>query len=287
MNLRFAQTRFILVENGAGPMVPRRVWGLFLALALLLLATALTLQVNAAPPADPPPPAWTIVASPNVSGRDNRLLGVAAISANDVWAVGNSAVTTTPAAAWTLTTHWDGTSWSQVSSPSPGQWHTLNGVSARASNDVWAVGSFFSSGSGSSTQSLILHWDGSAWSQVPSPNYSGSSTTYLYAVAARASNDAWAVGSTTLATTGGAMVIAHWNGTSWDLVATPPSGSNQNMLTGVAALSANDAWAVGHYYLNSRFHTLLEHWDGSTWSIVPGPNLGAGVDGYVQSVTML
>ncbi|HEX4654024.1 MAG TPA: hypothetical protein VH227_07225 [Candidatus Udaeobacter sp.] len=39
---------------------------------------------------------------------------------------------------------------------------------------------------------LVLHWDGTNWSTVPSPNpatYSG-----LYAVAARAPADVWAVG---------------------------------------------------------------------------------------------
>src|SRR5205085_7419484 len=31
---------------------------------------------------------WKVVPSPNVGDRNNRLLGVAAISTNDVWAVG-------------------------------------------------------------------------------------------------------------------------------------------------------------------------------------------------------
>src|SRR5437762_3426527 len=33
-------------------------------------------------------PLWQIVASPNTPGNDNRLSGMAAISPNDVWAVG-------------------------------------------------------------------------------------------------------------------------------------------------------------------------------------------------------
>src|SRR5205085_2227993 len=37
------------------------------------------------------------------------------------------------------------------------------------------------------------------------------------------------------------------------------------------AISSNDAWAVGEYYLGSE-QTLMEHWDGVQWSIVSSPN---------------
>jgi hypothetical protein len=42
----------------------------------------------------------------------------------------------------------------------------LNAVAATSATDAWAVGNY-SSGSASGT--LILHWNGSAWTQVPSP----------------------------------------------------------------------------------------------------------------------
>jgi hypothetical protein len=45
-------------------------------------------------------------------------------------------------------------------------------------------------------------------------------------------------------TDGARTVILHWNGTSWQPVASPsPTGSND--LFGVAATSAGNAWAVG------------------------------------------
>jgi hypothetical protein len=49
---------------------------------------------------------------------------------------------------------------------------------------------FYSNGTGDI--SLILHWDGTAWAQVASPN-PGSDDTLL-AVAASAASNAWAVG---------------------------------------------------------------------------------------------
>src|SRR2546423_7957784 len=59
---------------------------------------------------------WSVVASP-AAGMGNVLLGVTAVSANDVWAVGIFALTGS-GIVQTLIEHWDGTSWSVVSSPS-------------------------------------------------------------------------------------------------------------------------------------------------------------------------
>jgi len=48
-----------------------------------------------------------------------------------------------------------------------------------------------------------------------------------------------------------------------------------NLLLGVSALSATDAWAVGGSGdPNDPTQTLYEHWDGETWSAVDGPNPG-------------
>src|SRR5207247_10434954 len=60
---------------------------------------------------------WAVVPSPDPAGaQDNELSGATAVSANDVWAVGE-----TGNGAQTLTEHWNGTSWAAVSSPSPGR----------------------------------------------------------------------------------------------------------------------------------------------------------------------
>ena len=51
--------------------------------------------------------------------------------------------------------------------------------------DTWAVGS-------TGTGTLILHWDGSHWTRVPSPAPGGSAE--LFAVAASSASNIWAVG---------------------------------------------------------------------------------------------
>jgi hypothetical protein len=79
----------------------------------------------------------TRVRHPN-PGSYNRLYDVVALSATDIWAVGEYA---NGGVSQTLIEHWDGRTWSQVSSPTVrNQYTKLLGVAAVAPNDVWAVG---------------------------------------------------------------------------------------------------------------------------------------------------
>jgi hypothetical protein len=134
---------------------------------------------------------WSIVPSPSPGPWGNDLLGVAALSATDAWAVGdflNVAQSTGP----TLIEHWDGRHWHAVSSPNIGfKSNILAAVAAVSSKDIWAVGEAFDSGSG---PSLIEHWDGRAWSLVSSPNAPSSNYINLTGVSALSAQDIWAVG---------------------------------------------------------------------------------------------
>ena len=77
---------------------------------------------------------WQIVPSPNPSGAAdaaNELRGIAVAGANDIWAVGMYENQQTSIHQHrTLTEHWDGRSWSIVSSPSPGHSSELNAAAA-------------------------------------------------------------------------------------------------------------------------------------------------------------
>src|SRR5207253_1359432 len=64
-------------------------------------------------------------------------------------------------------------------------------------------------------------------------------------------------------------LVEHWNGSQWSVVPSP-NGAGNNALNGVAAVSANDVWAVG----SISNQTLIEHWDGTQWNIVPNPGNG-------------
>ena len=101
--------------------------------------------------------------SPNAAGGAGILRSVTAVSANDVWAVGDD----TQLFPNPLIEHYDGKDWSTISIPgSPtGQ---LFSVAADSPSDVWAVGLYDIAGGQSR---LIEHWDGTAWQVVASPTW--------------------------------------------------------------------------------------------------------------------
>jgi len=218
---------------------------------------------------------WIVVQSPNL-GTTNFLYGVAAISPSNVWAVGYSDNGSTQL---TLTEHWNGTNWSIVSSPSPGtqtrcgtgySGNVLEGVTAIASNNVWAVGHIC----GWQGRTLVEHWDGIHWTVVPSSNVAGADMSTLVSVAAVSANDVWAVGNFQV---GGQYqwntLVEHWNGTKWNIVNSPNgSGKDKNFLNAIAVVSPTNLWAVG-YSEDDSSNTidvpLIEHYNGGGWSIVP------------------
>jgi hypothetical protein len=69
-------------------------------------------------------------------------------------------------------------------------------------------------------------------------------------------------------------------GTGWSVVPSYSFGALDNVLAGVSAASATDAWAVGAYYPPSSnvLATLGEHFDGNRWTAYPLPNVGVQVN---------
>src|SRR5260221_8017482 len=54
----------------------------------------------------------------------------------------------------------------------------------------------------------------------------------------------------------------------------PPNPGTANNLTGVAVVSACDAWAVGYDTSNGADQTLILHWNGTRWTRVASPEPG-------------
>ena len=70
---------------------------------------------------------------------------------------------------------WNGSTWSVVTSPNAGTGSNyLYGVAAVSVSDIWAVGYYTTTGT--LQQTLTLHWDGAAWTQVPSPSPGSTAT---------------------------------------------------------------------------------------------------------------
>src|SRR5262245_1760035 len=65
-------------------------------------------------------------------------------------------------------------------------------------------------------------------------------------------------------------------GAGWRIVPTPNTGSPNNFLFSVAAISSNDVWAVGAYGdLGVSANQVIAHWDGTRWNQFPNPSLSA------------
>src|SRR6266700_978575 len=135
--------------------------------------------------------------------------------------------------------------WTGVPPPSPGtSANGFNGVAVLPPCDAWAVGSD-EDGTGLN-QTLIEHWNGSAWTVVASPDVTGEDN-FLNGVRAVSANDIWAVGESA-GSGADQTLILHWNGSKWAQVPSPsPNPGTDNFLSAVAASSASNAWAVGWF----------------------------------------
>src|SRR5262249_42244058 len=226
-------------------------------------------------------PSWIVVNSPNANEIQSELDAVTG-GGNDVWAVGSYDLFGLGEYR-TLTIHWDGSAWSLIPSPNPGMEPgraLLEGIPPNEAhdylfgatgqgNDVWAVGAY--NAAGQILRTLTLHWNGSAWSQAPSPN-AGTSENSLWG-ATGSGNDVWAVGYSGGGNNPSQTLTLHWNGAAWTIVPSPNFGTNSRLyaITG----GGNDVWAVGMSYdSNFNTQTFTLHWDGITWSVMPSPNVG-------------
>jgi hypothetical protein len=148
----------------------------------------------------------------------------------------------------------------------------LLAVAVTSSTNAWAVGTV------GYQRTLIMHWNGKVWKRQSSPNPDGD-TDELDDVAATSTTDAWAVGVHTIPDAGygdGSLrIIEHWNGRAWSVVPSPTFGNSDSALSGVTAISATDAWAVGNTYGAPIPQVLIEHWNGKVWKVQPTPVGGA------------
>jgi hypothetical protein len=204
--------------------------------------------------------AWARVSAPALGRSGGTLLAVRAVSAASAWAVGE--YVNAASMEVTLILHWNGKTWTKVPSPSPvNALSGLAGISVVSAGSAWATGASCLSACGEAGEvdrTLILHWNGKAWTTAARP-----ARGQLTAVSAATATSAWAAGSYCVSACGldgevDHTLIEHWNGKTWTTAASRAGGQ----LSAVSAASATSAWAVG--FSGSR--PLILHWNGRTWS---------------------
>lgn len=179
-------------------------------------------------------PLWQIH-DPEVGGK--AIWGTAD---NDIWIVGEN----------NDMLHWNGSTITTYETPREGVFGIgLATVWGSSPDDYWAGGSITNG---------IMHWDGSSWVIIPTPDMYPSSDYELFGILdiwGSSSSDVWAVGEL--------AKVLHWNGSSWEGYDFGPTDQDiyHESFFGVWGFSPSDVWAVGT-------NATILHWNGSAWSIV-------------------
>jgi len=163
----------------------------------------------------------------------NTIDGLDMVSSSDGWIAGT----------WGSLYRYDGTDWHPFTSPISSGGFSFYDLKMVSASDGWACGS-------GPFGPRMLHWNGSAWSEVPYPSPASCLTLSVVD-----SDDVWAVG---LNRSGGS--ISHFDGTEWLTVTSPVTQS----LFSIDMVSATDGWAVGAW-------GTIVHYDGTAWNAVASP----------------
>lgn len=259
---------------------------------------------------------WVFPQDPSsVLQEPGYLNAVVALSANNVWAAGESFdYDNNPEG--TLIYHWNGKAWTSVTSPSPDPTADFLSLAATSSHSIWAAGNYDTSPDESIPRSFLEHWNGHSWrvqrSAHPSQHDAISSvaaipnTHRLWAVGEFAeqfsdnkwhtyptpliprsddvleaasnvpgSDEGWAVGGTDMS-----PLLERWAAGTWSAVPSPDRA--QGSLDAVSAITSNDVWAAGS---SASGVGTIEHWDGNRWraTTMPGSDQLLGVSGSSSS----
>jgi hypothetical protein len=164
-----------------------------------------------------------------------------------------------------------------VPSPNAGSNDQLYSVSCVSASECVAVGYTFT---GSVFETLVMVWDGTAWSIVTSPN-AGTIVDGLFSVSCVSASQCVAVGSTFTGSAYETLVMV-WNGTLWSIVSSPnagvssPNAGSNDSLSSVSCVSVSDCVAVGYTRTGSVYQTLVLSLTGpvppSTSTTSPSPD---------------
>lgn len=161
-----------------------------------------------------------------------------------------------------------------IQRPPTGLLGTLQAVACVSVSDCWAVG-YRDTWKPQARLTEALHWDGTTWTPVETPNPAGTlsgDASQLSSVACVSSADCWATGSYYEGGgSGPAGVLAlHWDGTTWRRTSVP-GGGRAYEVRGLTCVSATFCLLVGAVTPPSASSNLALRWNGATWQQVAVP----------------
>lgn len=214
---------------------------------------------------------WRVLALPaEADGNESGLSGVSCPTTSFCLATGvngdvNSGVISTTPLALT----WDGTTWTELSTP-PGGVSSVGCASAGRCVTV--------------SGSQALTWNGTTWTAqaITQPE-----NAFLSDVSCWKPSACMAAGSYGRIPLphllpdihGGAQLTLaeRWNGSTWQVRRTPSPGDEEEGLSGVSCRSAASCVAVGAFVNGSdRQAALAERWNGRAWKVLAAADPGPG-----------
>lgn len=161
-----------------------------------------------------------------------------------------------------------------VQRPPTGLLGTLQAVACFSVSDCWAVG-YHDTWKPQARLTEALHWDGTTWTQVATPNPAGTlsgDASQLSSVACVSSADCWATGSYYEGGgNGSAGVLAlHWDGTTWKRTSIQ-AGGRAYEVRGVTCVSTSFCFMVGAVTPPSASGNLALRWNGASWQKIAVP----------------
>jgi hypothetical protein len=194
-------------------------------------------------------------------GGFDCFLGPQAVSAdapNDVWVAGTIRE---PNPTGNFLAHFDGTSWSVVHPPclqgttilascsgASIDQNELTGITVLSSTDAWASGTESNVNNNNFNIPYVLHFNGTEWALVTTPNQGGEGSR-LNAITAISPSDVWAAGQIQQLNGAITPLTEQFDGTTWARVPAPAPGSTQRLpddpLDGITSPGDHLLLAVG------------------------------------------
>jgi hypothetical protein len=209
---------------------------------------------------------WSIAPFASETSQSS-LVDVACTSATSCLAVGH-AVTSTRVK--TLVEKFDGSVWSVLPSPNPGEADaSLFSVSCPSATNCFAVGQYVR---GETGRPLVEHWNGTTWSIVLAPSPPRSELAEFTDVSCPSAVSCTAVGLS-FGPNAITALAEYWDGTRWVIEPTDTRGADLSELIGVSCVAPSDCTAVGgaatFTATDVTSTALVEHWNGLSWTAVP------------------
>ena len=137
-----------------------------------------------------------------------------------------------------------GAGWQLTMTPTRARRLVLRSVAFQGPDSAFAVGQF----------GVILHWDGSSWSE--DPQSISITQSQLNSVAFARNGEGWAVGSF--------GTILHYDGRTWSEESPPPDANDANLTS--VTIAGSDVFAVAS-------GNLIKRGDDGSWTTVPASDL--------------